>query len=251
MKKLIITSALFIIICLALIGCDNNTRSIENTETTSVDMHTLETTDIYNLQITDHPYMMKLDGKLYKDTGETNSMLRCGTLDYNLEYSGDTDTIPTKDGTANFKADEGGGQHSWRKNRKEVCINGNWHILAYNENDIAGVSMTVKENTDTSITIEFLNNSDLDIQHGEAYTIEVKDSESGEWFTLDTVINNYAFNDLAYITQKGVPATIDIDFEWLYGKLEKGTYRIVKELNEIKPTDGFTKHWYSVEFNVN
>lgn len=250
MKSNIFISLLFVCICFSFIGCENNNLSTKNTYTTQSDSTTFNETTVYNKVLTETKYMMKLDGKLYVETGETNSMLRCGNMDFNLEFSGDYNSIPTKNGTANFKPFNGGGQYSWRENRVEVCIDDTWCILAYNENDIDGVAMKLIDNTNTSVTIELLNTSDLDIQYGDAYTLEAKDHETGEWFRVNTIIDNYAFNSLAYTTQKGTPSTIDIDFEWLYGKLAKGTYRIVKELQEIKPTDGFVKHWYSVEFVV-
>lgn len=41
-----------------------------------------------------------------------------------------------------------------------------------------------------------------------------------------------------------------IDFEWLYGKLETGRYRIIKSITDLKGTGDYTDYAFAAEFNI-
>lgn len=41
-----------------------------------------------------------------------------------------------------------------------------------------------------------------------------------------------------------------IDFEWLYGKLEPGRYRIVKTVTDFRGTGDFADYTYIAEFSI-
>ena len=46
-----------------------------------------------------------------------------------------------------------------------------------------------------------MNVTDKDIQCGEDFCLETQDEETGEWRELDEVIDNAAFNAIAYIVK--------------------------------------------------
>ena len=247
MKRKII---IMIVVCTVfnLVGCKSEKGHSMEKNTSEV---TTEIVINVNENETDEikpRYMVMLENKLYIDTGETNSQLRCGNMDFDLEYTGKLDKIPNKNGKANCKAS--GGQYSWRENRIEIYIDDAWHILAYNENNADGISMRVTENTNTTLTLEIINNTDRDIQYGKKFVLEKKDEETGEWCGVQTVIDDYAFEDIACIANSEKSSLENIDFEWLYGKLEEGTYRVVKELYDYGKNQDNTKYWYSAEFAV-
>ena len=113
-----------------------------------------------------------------------------------------------------------------------------------------GVTMEVTECSDTSVTVRIVNDTDKDIQCGEDFCLEVQDEETGEWRKLDEVIDNAAFNAIAYMVQKDSPYEAVIDFEWLYGKLEPGRYRIVKTVMDFRGTGDFADYTFTAEFSI-
>ena len=113
-----------------------------------------------------------------------------------------------------------------------------------------GVTMEVTECSDISVTVRIVNDTDKDIQCGEDFCLEVQDEETGEWRKLDEVIDNAAFNAIAYMVQKDSPYEAVIDFEWIYGKLEPGRYRIVKTVMDFGGTGDFTDYTFTAEFSI-
>lgn len=111
--------------------------------------------------------MVMLDGKLYVDTNETNSMLRCGTMDGTITSTTDGD-IPTEDGQSNF-GENIGFQYGMRENRIEVCLDNIWHVFAYNENNLEGVSIEISEPTRSGGTVTVHNESEEEITFGEDF----------------------------------------------------------------------------------
>ncbi len=58
------------------------------------------------------------------------------------------------------------------------------------------------------------------------------------------------FNSEAYMIQKDSPYEKVINFEWLYGKLEPGRYRIVKTVTDFRGTGDYTNYAYTAEFRI-
>ena len=54
---------------------------------------------------------------------------------------------------------------------------------------------------------------------------------NGQWQDVPHVIDNGAFNAMGYIPDANGEVKFTINWEWLYGKLPAGTYRIFKEVN--------------------
>ncbi len=113
-----------------------------------------------------------------------------------------------------------------------------------------GVTMEVTECSDTSVTVRIVNVTDKDIQCGEDFCLETQDEETGEWRELDEVIDNAAFNAIAYMIQKDSPYETVIDFEWLYGRLEPGRYHIVKTVTDFRGTGHYTDYVFTAEFSI-
>ena len=65
--------------------------------------------------------------------------------------------------------------------------------------------------------------------YGEWYKIEKE--VDGKWCELEPFLDHYGFNDIGYLVDQNNEVTFTIDWEWLYGKLPKGNYRILKEVN--------------------
>lgn len=96
------------------------------------------------------------------------------------------------------------------------------------------ISMDAGNVTEHSLELTITNNSEQEIEYGEAYKLE-KMCETGDWENVKPVIENAGFNDIAYIVNPKSSRQIKIDWEWLYGKLPRGTYRIM--INTCKIND--------------
>lgn len=103
------------------------------------------------------------------------------------------------------------------------------------ERDIDNVNMTIKEGTLTrvSATIVIEDKNEETYGYGEWFRIDKK--EDGEWKELELIDEDYTFTSIAYIPGEDGISEINENWEDLYGELEDGEYRLVKELygNEI------------------
>lgn len=203
------------------------------------------------------PNMVMLDGKLYVDTNETNSMLRCGNMDGAITSMTDGE-MPTEDGQSNFGKDIGY-QYGMRENRIEICLDNIWHVFAYNENNLEGVSLELSGFTATGGTVTVCNESDQEIIFGEDFSLEMLDQETKEWTYVPIVVDGeWGFESIGLPVSSQETRDWTVDWTWLYGELAPGHYRIVKGiLSEAKAegmrTEGtgpYVKYTLSKEFEI-
>lgn len=90
------------------------------------------------------------------------------------------------------------------------------------------VTMTIKEKnlTNKGATLVLTNNSDKNLLYGNPYKIEIK--KDGEWHKINVELY---FNMPAFQLSAKESKEIVLDWENGYGKLAKGTYRIIKEID--------------------
>ena len=65
--------------------------------------------------------------------------------------------------------------------------------------------------------------------YGEWFRIDKK--ENGEWRGLETADENYVFDAIGYILKPSKQSEEKIDWRELYGELERGEYRLVKNIS--------------------
>lgn len=193
--------------------------------------------------------MFVCDGRLYIDTMETSSVPRyCGTMDGQIVKTVPADQKPTKELQSNF------GKYSFqygsRKNRIDVLIDDTWHIFAYNENNLNGVSMKVTKNNARSAKLKITNTTNKQIQFGSDYELEKKNKKTGEWRSVPYIIDNAAFHDIAYTAPKDQPVTWSVNWKHFHGSLKPGTYRIIKDFSVFRGTGDFTEYTLMAEFKV-
>ena len=196
-------------------------------------------------------YMVMVHGKLYVDTGEKNSMLRCGVMDGNITDYVPSGTIPQQNNQANF-SEVTGYQYGLRENRIEVPLEDGWHIFAFNENNLTGCTMEVSKVTPTDCTVIFGNRTGDEITFGEDFSLEVREEETGEWRNVPIIFDgDWAFNMIGYPVQSGKDREWDVDWSWLYGSLEEGNYRIVKTVLVTKEPEYYWNHtWEDTKFTL-
>ena len=129
------------------------------------------------------------------------------------------------------------------KSKNEFDI-GNKSDIKISQND---VTMTIKDGTLTnkSATLILTNNSDKNFQYGTPYEIEIK--KDGEWHKINVELN---FTMPAFQLSARENNEIEINWENGYGKLEKGTYRIIKEIDYEYEEGKYKSFNIAVEFTI-
>ncbi|WP_261176872.1 immunoglobulin-like domain-containing protein [Anaerobacillus sp. CMMVII] len=127
-----------------------------------------------------------------------------------------------------------------------------WEPTIYESvNNINGVTMIVKEGTvsSTGLTVTLENNSDKHCIYGEHFQLEKR--IKGQWYQVPVALDgNYGFNDIGYELASSDVREWAVDWEWLYGSLDKGEYRMVKDILDFRNTGNYDKHYLTVEFTV-
>ncbi|MGN0313859.1 MAG: immunoglobulin-like domain-containing protein [Fusicatenibacter sp.] len=104
------------------------------------------------------------------------------------------------------------------------------------ENSELALMVSVVHISDKKATLRFQQydaSAADELFFGENFIIEEK--KEGSWFEADHTIDRdsvYAFDDVAHIIQMGETTDYEYDWEWLYGSLEPGEYRIAVEIND-------------------
>ena len=129
------------------------------------------------------------------------------------------------------------------KQKNELDI-GNKSNIKISQNDVI---MTIKEGTLTNkcATLVLTNHSDKNFQYGNPYEIEIK--KDGEWHKINVELN---FDMPAFQLSAKESNEIELDWENGYGKLARGTYRIIKEFDYEYKEGKYETSNIAVEFNI-
>lgn len=107
------------------------------------------------------------------------------------------------------------------------------------------VTIEIVPNTvcDTSVQILITDNNEDKYGWGENFSIQEK--VNGEWKNLNYISDEIIWNALAYVPNDNNQLILKINIERYYGKLDKGTYRVVKTVYDNGDVD-----IYSNEFEI-
>ena len=97
----------------------------------------------------------------------------------------------------------------------------------YQPTGAASVTMTVSDVTPTGAVVTIQDCNPEPFVYGEWYVIEQQ--KDGLWYEVKTKLNDYGFNEIGWLTDENGALTMDVDWEWLYGELPAGQYRILKQ----------------------
>ena len=109
------------------------------------------------------------------------------------------------------------------------------------------MSMTIKEGTLTNkgVTVIIKDTGEEKETFGEGYRIDIY--ENNEWKQLEVIIEgNYGWNLIGYLVGENGIREMKVNWQWLYGELKTGHYRLVKS---ISPTPYQYEYFY-VEFDI-
>lgn len=115
-------------------------------------------------------------------------------------------------------------------------------------NTFDGAELLFEKYTNISGDLEFVNHSDSDLQYGEWFDIQRR--VDGEWYSLSYAIDNVGFHQVAYLLPKGGTSIRSITWDWMYGELPPGEYRIVTDVIDYRAPGDFDKYYLAEEFEV-
>ncbi len=116
--------------------------------------------------------------------------------------------------------------------------------------DITSVNMEVEEGSvnPLGLTLVFENISNEQIIFGEEYILEKKAGKS--WYEVPALIDNYGFSETGYDLPFHQSRKLELDWKWLYGDLEPGDYRIIKDVIDFRGSSSYCKDYLAREFAV-
>ncbi|GAA0343202.1 hypothetical protein GCM10008967_37050 [Bacillus carboniphilus] len=127
-----------------------------------------------------------------------------------------------------------------------------WEPTIYKTvNSLDGVTMFVKDGTisSTGLTVTFENHSNKQCVYGQYFSLEKK--INGVWYQVPVALDgDYGFNAIGYDLAPSNMAEWTVDWNWLYGSLDQGEYRIVKDLLDFRNTGDYDEHYLTAEFTI-
>lgn len=114
-----------------------------------------------------------------------------------------------------------------------------------------GLNISEENVTNTGMTLKFEQFGGAhtgQLQTGEWYKLET--TVNDEWREVETVISDYGFDDIAYLIKKNDITRLEVNWEWLYGELSPGFYRMSKEVMNFRGTGDYDKEIYLVHFTI-
>ena len=94
---------------------------------------------------------------------------------------------------------------------------------------LENVTIQISDITTTGATILITDKNPEPYVYGEWYKIQKK-TDTG-WVDLTPVIDNYGFVEIGYLPNDNGEVKFTINWQWHYGELPAGIYRIFKQVN--------------------
>ncbi len=117
-------------------------------------------------------------------------------------------------------------------------------------NDILGISFAAEGVTKTGIKLVCIQgNKDFseELFTGSSFWLEKK--EENQWISIESILD-FAWTSEAWIINKNSKTEWEINWEWLYGELTAGSYRLGKEVTAFRETGDFDTYIYYVYFEI-
>ena len=94
------------------------------------------------------------------------------------------------------------------------------------------------------------NDSSSQCTYGVFIELEKKINEI--WYKVPVTIDgDYGFNCIGYDLSPGDCREWAVDWNWLYGSLESGKYRIIKDILDFRGTGDYDTYYLAAEFTIN
>lgn len=115
-----------------------------------------------------------------------------------------------------------------------------------------GLSLGVKDVTPTGLALVITQQGGSptgQLQYGSDYTLEVRTGDT--WQEVpDIVEGNFAWDDIAYLVTMDGQTEETVNWDWLFGPLSPGHYRLSKRVMDFRDTGDYDTQVYQVEFDI-
>jgi len=119
-----------------------------------------------------------------------------------------------------------------------------------------GLTLSIKNVTSTGLTLVVTQdggNPTGELQTGEPYRLITL--ADGTWKNVEELplpegVDARGWNSIAYLLPKGETREFEISWEWIFGELPSGTYRLIKEFMDFRETAEYDTFEYWVEFTI-
>ncbi|MFS0673596.1 immunoglobulin-like domain-containing protein [Ornithinibacillus sp. 179-J 7C1 HS] len=127
-----------------------------------------------------------------------------------------------------------------------------WEPTKYETaNTLDGVTMKVKKETisSTGLTVMFENNSDKRCIYSEDFLMEKK--IEGKWYEVPLIPGaSYDFGEPGYEIGSSNVSEWTVDWDWLYGSVGMGEYRIAKSILNVREPGDYDVHHLKADFTI-
>ncbi|HHX59791.1 MAG TPA: hypothetical protein GX707_03485, partial [Epulopiscium sp.] len=120
-----------------------------------------------------------------------------------------------------------------------------------NINDLKDVNMAVKAGSiqTKGLSLLFENKTKKTVIYGDDFILEQE--VDGIWYQVPiTIEGNYGFHDIAYEMLPNEINVFTVDWEWLYGNLKPGKYRIIKSVLDFRDPGDFDSYYLAAKFKI-
>lgn len=250
-------AAVLVVVCLEVVRMHGIKK--ESAEKTVIDLSTeeeVETEPSAGMQPesdtprekVELPRMVMVDGMLYKDTGITSHVPRCGVMDGEISSTVKVGEKPVEDNQSNF-GNGYGYQRGVAEGRIEVYMDEKWQVFSKEEVDW-GITLTTQNETATGATIVCMQeggNFTGALQTEGYYIIETL--QEGVWVEAPCIAE-VAWDSEAWIISPDSTVSWDVEWKWLYRELEPGIYRIGKRIVDFRGTGNYDSKMFYAEFAI-
>ncbi len=214
------------IIILTITGCSGQNNSDETFKSGEAELYDLIP-------------MVMIDGDLYLDTGkESDINARCGVMDGKITSTVDGHETPIQNNQSNFGKDF---EYQYvGEDCIDIFMNEKW-MRFKKENDTWGIKLIASNVSPTGLTLLFNQSGGNplgDLQTGSFYWLEAL--IDNQWIPVEMLpsAKNIGWTDEAYIINMNDITEWKVNWEWLYGELPFGSYRIGKEIMDFRSAGG-------------
>ena len=221
-----------ILIVLSLIGCDTEDITPETPSTM--------------------PPSIMVDGEIYSTTGEERPIEPDeGQIKSVVSVVKETE-LPSNEGEINFPAPNAKyakiNDYEWY-----VVVSNNSEWVKFEKRDNWGLEIIATNVSPTGLTLLFNQsggNQTGDLQTGSFYWLEVLMDD--QWIPVEMLssAHDVGWTSEAYIIHKNDKTEWEVNWEWLFGKLPIGNYRIGKEVMDFRATGIYAILNYYADFEV-
>ncbi len=203
----------------------------------------------------DLPPMVMADGVLYLDTGEKSTQAHtCAAMLRQISSTVESSQRPAVDGQSNFGT--GYDYEPGADGTMDVEIGGSWWVFESEARrqaraDTWGIALAAQDVTPTGMTLACTQSGgqlEGRLQTGSFYVLEQRTGD--HWAAVPHQIEDLVWTDEAWEISTMNTQLWKIQWEFLYGSLPAGSYRLGKDVMHVRATGDYDTSRYYAEFII-